>query len=101
MRFIVRANRDVFVAAQLKTGFTLRQLAAAMGVSHAAVSLWRSGKNGPTMENAREVALVLGVPVEELWETRIVGGPEASAPVYPLPPPTPPLAPVTFPGWEP
>lgn len=104
-RCVTRANQAVFAAAQLKTGLSLRQIATRLGVSHAAVSFWRSGKAGASPQNARELAEVLGVPVTDLWGTRFLDSdgtliplPEAIASRTWVTPPAP--EPVTFPGWD-
>lgn len=42
------------------------QLAAELGISHATVSRWLSGKDNPNMNSCRRLAEYAGVPVEEV-----------------------------------
>lgn len=107
-RCVVRANQALFLAAQLKTGLSLRQIALKVGVSHVTVNLWRSGKIGATMHNANELAGVLGVPVTDLWETRFLRPDGTPIPFPPSRqgsepealPAAPEVPPITFPGWD-
>lgn len=97
-------NKQVFISAQLRLGLSLRKIAADVGVSHVTVSLWRSGKNGATMENALALANVLQVDVFELWAfpewlTRNATAADLRA-AFPKPPPSPAPEAVTFPGWD-
>lgn len=63
---MLRAARD-------KSGFTSRDLAEKIGRSESTVSLWMSGKRTPRMKNLEQLAHVMGVEMNELWE-----GPEAT-----------------------
>ena len=63
-------NVRLFDEAREKYGLSLRGLARRMGVSHVAISLWRSGKASPTLRHAREVADILNVDFGDLWGQR-------------------------------
>ena len=44
-----------------EAGLSASDLARALNVSSAAVSLWETGKNDPTIANLRRIAAVLGI----------------------------------------
>lgn len=48
-------------------GMTQRQLADRLNVSPAAVALWETGANKPTMKNAVELANILGCSIDALF----------------------------------
>ncbi len=52
--------------ARLERGWTVRQLAAASGVSSPSISRAESGKE-PSLGTALRLARALDVPIDELW----------------------------------
>jgi putative transcriptional regulator len=45
-----------------------QELARMLGVSDGEVSRWASGRRAPSLERAIQIARVLGVKVEDIWE---------------------------------
>lgn len=68
MTDLARKLRD----ARDRAGVTNRYLAARIGVTEGALSLWFSGKRTPIVDNLKQLAELLGVEMAELWT-----GPEA------------------------
>lgn len=52
--------------ARERSGLSLTDAAAALGVTKAAVSIWESGKGNPLLENLHKMATLYGVPVGDL-----------------------------------
>lgn len=74
--------RAIFAAAR-KGGITQRQIATTLGVTESAVSKWASGLNAVPPHLMRDLADLLGVPVERLVPFRAdvaATEPEESAP---------------------
>lgn len=47
--------------ARERAGMSQRELALAIGVDPSAISLWETGRNGPTISNLYKLASILGV----------------------------------------
>lgn len=54
-------------ARRMAAGLTLRQEAAELGCSPAAVSCWERGETLPTADRLPEIARLLGCTVDELF----------------------------------
>lgn len=52
--------------AREKAGLSQHELAQALGVSHAAISFWESGRTAPTIGNLYRLASILGVKPGDL-----------------------------------
>jgi transcriptional regulator with XRE-family HTH domain len=54
-------------AARLAKGFSVAEIAKLAGVSPAVYYKWESGDRDPLIENARQISLILGKTIEELF----------------------------------
>ena len=54
---------------RLENGYTQKELAEKVGVSKGAIQNYESGKNNPTDENARKIAMVFHIKLEDLENT--------------------------------
>lgn len=53
-------------AARERAGLTQKELAAAIGVNHSAISFWENGQTVPTINNLVKIAGILGVSPGDL-----------------------------------
>jgi len=54
-------------AARLAKGLSVAEIAKLAGVSPAVYYKWESGDRDPLIENARQISLILGKTIEELF----------------------------------
>jgi len=54
-------------AARLAKGLSVAEIAKRAGVSPAVYYKWESGDRDPLIENARQISLILGKTIEELF----------------------------------
>ncbi len=52
-----------------RAGMTQESLAAAIGVTQAAVSMWEAGNRNPDIKTAKKIAQILACSVDELLAT--------------------------------
>lgn len=59
--------RENLRAARLAKGLSVSEIALMVGVTPDVFYKWEAGKRDPLIENARQVSLILGVSIEELF----------------------------------
>lgn len=59
--------RATLKSARLAKGLSVSQIAHKIGVTPAIYYKWEAGQRDPMIENARQVALILGLSIEELF----------------------------------
>lgn len=60
-------SSGVLTKAVRRTGLAQYELARKMGTSEAAISKWLKGTRRPTPENARKLAKLLGLTLDEIY----------------------------------
>jgi putative transcriptional regulator len=53
--------------ARIEKGFSVEEIAKKLNVSKAIYYKWEAGTRDPLLENARQVSIVLGKSIEELF----------------------------------
>ncbi len=68
-----------FLSARTKSGLSQRRVAAEMGVSDAAVSMWETGKTRPRAALLPKLASLYGCTVDELLSEAIADPGQSNA----------------------
>ena len=58
--------------ARMLAGMTQEELGVKVGVSNVAVSNWENGKTFPDIKRLKRIAEVLGMPVDDLVDERVM-----------------------------
>lgn len=64
-----KINKETLKKMRLENGYTQKELAEKIGVSKGAIQNYESGKNSPTDDNARKIAMVFHVKLDDLTAT--------------------------------
>lgn len=64
-----KINKETLKKMRLENGYTQKELAEKIGVSKGAIQNYENGRNYPTDENARKIAMIFHIKLDDLTAT--------------------------------